>query len=163
MSDYEQPKPADLVDVASILKTEESATYGELIGVDIPLEQLAELWLMMVAYQRAAKNVVDVLAGELGVQLEEHGKGVTVLEEYVMYKTKKSSRIKDAEGFWEFMKANPELLEVGFNPNAMRKTGIPSSVFDTFYEVAETPKPFVQSVPTHVIERNKQRKEQANG
>ncbi len=163
MSDYEQPQAAALVDLAIRLKAEEPPAYGELIGEDLPIDQLAELWLIMVAYQRAAKNVVTALATELGVQLTEHGKGVTVLDEYVVFKTRKSSRIADPEGFWEWMKQNPDMLETAFNPNSIRKTGIPSSVLDTFYDVVETPNPVVEAIPLHVIERNKQRKEQANG
>ncbi len=163
MSDYEQPTPDDLVDTALRLKAESPPTYQELVGVDLPIDQLAELWVLVVAYQRAAKNVVDQVAKELGQRLEKHGSGVTVLDEWVMFKTRKSSRIADPEGFWEWMKANPDLLEAAFNPNSVRKTGIPSSVLDTFFEVVESPTPELSSIPIHVLERNKQRKEQTNG
>ena len=162
-SDHEQPTPADLVDMALRLKAEASPTYQELVGEDLPIDQLAELWLLTLYYQRAAKNVLDVVATELGKRLQKHGGGVTVLDEWVVFKTSKSSKIEDPEGFWEWMKANPDLLEVAFNPNSIRKTGIPSSVLDTFYEVVESPNPVVTSIPVHVLERNKQRKEQNNG
>ena len=67
------------------------------------------------------------------------------------------------EGFWSWMRSNLELLEVAFNPNSIRKTGIPGSVFDSFYEVVESDKPKVVSIPVEIIEANKQRREQANG
>ncbi len=159
MSDYEQPLPHDLVDIAIGLRAEDAPpTFGELVGVDLPTDQIAELWLSALEYQRAAKSVVNAIAVQLGIQLEASGKPVEVNGELVMYKTKKQSRIADPEGFWEWMKNNLEYLEPAFNPNSLRKTGIPESVLDTFYEVVESPKPEVSSIPVHVIERNKQRK-----
>ncbi len=156
----EQPRAADLVRTAVMLRTEgEAATYQELVGVNLRVKQLAQLWIEAVEHQRAAHNVVLEIAAELGPALATHGGPVEVGTELVFYKTKKRKQIADPEGFWQWMKANPGLLEVAFNPNAARKTGIPSSVFDTFYETIESDDPVVSSIPVHVIEANKQRKE----
>ena len=157
---YEQPRASDLVHTSIMLRTEgEPPTYQELVGADLPVEQLARLWLETIEHQTAAKAVVAAVAAELGPALARHGGPVEVDTNLVFFKTKKTKRITDAEGFWEWMKANSELLEVAFNPNAARKTGMPSSVFDTFYEDQETEDPVVSSIPVHVIEANKQRKE----
>ncbi len=159
---YEQPRAADLVRLAIMLRTEgEPPTYGELVGVDLNVEQLARLWIEAVEHQVAAKSVVAAIAAELGPALARHGGPIEIDTELVFYKTKTGKRIADPQGFWEWMKANPELLEVAFNPNSARKTGMPSSVFDTFYETTESDDPVVSAIPVHVIEANKQRKERA--
>lgn len=159
MSDYETPLPRDLVARAMALRSEgEPPSFDELVGEDMPVDQVAELWLSAQEYQRAAKNVLDAIALHLGNMLEASGKPVEVMDMLVVYKTKKSSRIADEGGFWNWMKENPEYM-TAFNPNTIRKTKVPPSVLDTFYEVVETPQPVVTSIPVHVIERNKARKE----
>ena len=154
--------PFDLIERATRLRaeqTDDAPSFQELVGVDMETEELAELWLILVEYQRAARNVVAALAAELGTKLEASGNGVEIMDQWVFFKKKRTSRIADAEGFWEWMKANPEYLEAAFNPNTMRKTGIPASILDTFFEQVEKPEPEVSSVPIYVLERNKAKKE----
>jgi len=162
MSDYETPLSRDVVGVAVSLRAEaEPPQYHELIGEDLPIDQLAELWLSLQEYQRAAKQALDAIAKELGAQLEDRDGGIEVDAVWVSYKPRKSSRVTDIDGFWEFM-LNPEnigYLPKAFNPNNIRKTGIPESVLDTFYEVKETPTPVLSDVPVYVLNRNKARKE----
>lgn len=160
MSDYEQPSTADLTRISLGLRSEaEPPSFGELVGEDIPDDQLAELWLSAVDYQRAAKAVVDALVAELGTRMKTTDTAIQVGETLVFYKARISSRIVDNDGFWEWMKKNPDLMEAAFNPNSIRKTGIPASVLDTFYEKVEKPNAEVQQVPVHVIERNKKGKQ----
>lgn len=153
------PTPETMVKQAIILRTEEQPTYDELVGVDLPTEDLAELYIRMQEYQRAAKRVLDVLASELGDALTELGTGVQVGDDWVMFKPRRSSRFMgDSEGFWEYMLANPELLPKAFNPNTLRKTGIPESVLDTFFDIEESAQPFVSTVPIHVLENAKRQR-----
>lgn len=161
MSDHELPNTAQLTSWAMAIRAEDGAQqpvlYDEIVGVELDDSEVAQLWLSMVHYQRAAQAAVTALVTELGKRLEALGTGIEVGDEWIMYTPSKSSRIADAAGFWQWIKDNPEYLEPAFNPNTIRKTGIPSSVFDTFFEVVEAPKATVSSIPLHVLERNRQR------
>lgn len=153
--------PYDLIERAMRLRAEqneEPPSFQLLVGEDMEQSELAELWLVMVETQRAARNVVAAIADELGTAMGQSGEGTQIGEDWVFYKTTKKSRIADPEGFWDWIKANPEFMEAAFNPNSIRKTGIPASVLDTFYEVVESDTPVVSSIPVHVLERNQQSK-----
>ena len=159
MTDQAIPHPGVLTDAAVMFRAEgEPPTYNELVGEDLDDDELGQLWLTMTEYQRAAKVALDAITQELGSRLADRDTGLTVGTDWITYKPRRTSRVVDSEGFWEWIKANPDYLEAAFNPNSIRKTGIPSAVLDTFYEVVESPQPMVSSIPVHVLERNKQRK-----
>lgn len=164
-SPQDPPTWQQVVSRAIRLRAEQAASesigYEELVGEDLTLEQVAELLVVIGEVATAAYKAKAAIAAHLASQFETEGRtSIEVAGMLVLFKPKRTLRVKDPDGFWEYMRANPELLDPAFNPNNIRKTGIPESVFDTFfeYEVGHTPE--ITEVPMWVIEDNKRRKEQ---
>jgi len=137
--------------------------YGQLVGEELTTEQVAELLLIFTEINTAAWVAKKAMTAELARRMaSEERTSLEVAGSLVTWKPKKEQRIVDTEGFWEYMKANPDLLPAAFNPNNTRKTGIPSHVFDTFFEVREGVEPVIGVVPMFIIEelRNKKERQQ---
>ena len=117
--------------------------YGQLVG--------EELTTMAGTVKKAIiAKMAELMAAEERTSIEAAGVLVT-------WKPKKSTRVVDLEAYWDYMRKHPELLPAAFNPNDMRKTGIPQTVFDTFFEEVPGVSPVIGLAPMWIIEmlRNK--------
>lgn len=155
--------PADITDKAMRLKAEGiDPTYNDLVGEDLELDQLADLWLSCTSW-KAAANLVDKVIGEkLAGILSAESRGVEVSGHFVMaISGTKWEKCIDPEGFWTVLLRDPDRISRYFNPNDARKGSLPPEVRDTFFEKGETPKPEAAprpaAIPVQVLEtrRNK--------
>jgi hypothetical protein len=156
----ELPTAQQMVTWAMGIRIEDGAAEGftvdELVGgQELSDHEVAQLWLSMQHYRRAASAAEKALADEMASRMAERESGLEVNGEWVMYKARKTKRVVDVEGFWEWMREHPESMASAFNPNSVRKTGIPPAVFDTFFEMVETGSPVLSSVPLEVLEAQK--------
>lgn len=134
----------------------EGITADDLLGgQELSDDELAQVWLSQQYYARAAQAAAKALGEELASRIEARGTGLEVNGEWIMYQSRKTNRIVDAKGFWEWMRQHPEYLDKAFNPNATRKTGMPPAIFDTFFETVETGSPVLSSVPVEILEAKK--------
>jgi hypothetical protein len=135
--------------------------YDQLVGEELDTEGVAELMLIFTEINTAAWVAKKAMTNELARRMAaEERTSLEVAGTLVTWKPKKGDpKVTDTAGFWEYMKANPDLLEAAFNPNNLRKTGIPSSVFDTFFEVKDGVEPVIGTIPMHIIEKLRNEKE----
>jgi len=135
-------------------------TYNDIIGEELDTVQVAEFLVVMGEVAVAAAAIRRAVTDELARRMASEE--ITAIEAagvLVTWKPKKTTRVVDIDGFWSYMRANPHLLEPGFNPNSLRKTGIPASVFDTFFEEVPGVEPVISEIPMFVVERNRNKKE----
>lgn len=156
---------ADLTAKAMRLRAEQKGplTFSELVGDDLNLEQVTSLWLALVEWKTSAGAVEKAISEHLAGLLEEKGSGLEV-EGHLVFLSKGTKREAciDEAGFFDWLRANPDLLDRILNPNTVRKGSLPPAARDTFFEqtVERKPEftPTPQAVPVEVLEDNKQKR-----
>lgn len=133
--------------------------YNQLVGEELATEQVAELMVVLGEIATSAGIAKGAIATELARRMKEEDRtGLEAAGQWVTFKPKRSTKVSNIEGYWKYMLANPELLPKAFNPNDTRKTGIPSSVFDTFFETTEGSEPVLSTIPLTVLEENRNKR-----
>jgi len=168
MAGEEQPtffgEVAQMVSRVLMLRVEKGdIDWAQLAGAadnELTTAELAQLYVSALEYRTAVGKTVNAMKDELARRMAaEEITSIDTATTLVTWKPKQTRKVVDSAGFWEFMANNPELYEVAFNPNDARSTGMPSSVFDTFFEKIPSVDPVLSEIPHEVLAEIRNKKE----
>lgn len=107
--------------------------FGDVIDLD-DKTQVALLWHQLRRLASAVSGLLYSMGPDLARMLKEQG-SVSFGDALIYAKKKKREVVIDSPGFEEWLKANPDLAAVLFNPNQVRFGQLPQAARETFFEV----------------------------
>jgi len=147
-------KIGDYVDKATRLRSESADfTYDDLISDNLTVDELAGLWISAQEWATAARQVEKIIGAKLGELLGESktASNVQASGYLIWFGVSTKEECVDPDGFFSWLRENPDEVSKAFNPNTARKGSIPPAVRGTFFEKTLYGEPKMQSVPVEVL------------